>query len=52
MTFNILEAGKPGIADEVDLILVGIEAVDGVVADRLCEDEQVLAARSGEEILP
>src|SRR6266849_9253983 len=51
MTFHVIEARKPGIADEIDLVLAGIEVVDGVVADWLCEDEYVLTARSGQEII-
>ena len=39
MIVHIIEAGKPGIADEIDLVLAGIEAVDDVVADRLRENE-------------
>ena len=51
MILHIIEAGKPGIADEIDLVLAGIEAVDDVVADRLSENEQVLAARAGQVIV-
>ena len=43
MTFHVIEAGKSRKADEVNFIVAGVEIVDGVVADRLREDEQIVA---------
>ena len=51
MTFHVIEAGEPSIADEIDLVLARIEAVDDVMADRLRKYEQVFAAGAGQKII-
>src|SRR5262245_21156177 len=51
MPFHVVEAGKTGIADEIDLVLAGIEAVDRVMSDRLRKNKQVLTTRAGQVIL-
>ncbi len=51
MRDNIGEALESGIADEIDLVLSDIEAVDDVVADRLREYELIRAARTGEVVV-
>ena len=45
---KLVNAGK---ADQVDLVVRGVEVVDDVVADRLGEHEQVVAGRAGQVVV-
>ncbi len=51
MRLDVGEAREPGVADQINLIVRSIEAVDRVVADRLCEHELVVTGRSSQEVV-
>ena len=51
MCLHVGKARKSGVADEVDLVVRGVESMNGVMADRLGEHEQVVPARAGEIVV-
>src|SRR5262249_22525298 len=51
MALHVIEVVKACIADQIDLVFAGIEAIDRVVSDRLCEDEEVRTTRAGQVIV-
>ena len=48
---KVAEACNAGKADQVDLVGRGIEIVDGVVADWLSEDEEIIPASAGQRVV-
>ena len=51
MVLHVIEVSEAPIADEIDLVFAGVEAVDRVMSDRLRENKEVLTTRAGQVIL-
>ena len=51
MVRKVAEAGNAGKARQVDFVGRDVEIVDRVVADRLREDEEVVAAGAGQRVV-